>query len=131
MFLAVFFEREGRDSFDYREDIVRECRIRPGMAVATSVPAPDCSPECSRHWSDKTAESTLWISLKVCGPHQKVAADEGLKNVVGVVCSQDSVNLPDASIDLAFVCDTVTTSTFATKMALPSIEHCDPTVFWS
>src|SRR5262249_46208349 len=27
-------------------------------------------------------------------------------NVVGVVCKQDSVELPPASIDLAFICDT-------------------------
>lgn len=28
------FEHEGRDSFDHRNEIVRECQIKPGMTVA-------------------------------------------------------------------------------------------------
>lgn len=37
---------------------------------------------------------------------KKAVKEEGLNNVVGVVCSQVSVNLPEESIDLAFICDT-------------------------
>jgi ubiquinone/menaquinone biosynthesis C-methylase UbiE len=37
---------------------------------------------------------------------QKTSRDAGLKNVTPVLCSQDSVDLPSASADLVFVCDT-------------------------
>lgn len=36
---------------------------------------------------------------------KRAAKEENLSNLVGVVCGPDSVNLPDDSIDLAFVCD--------------------------
>jgi len=36
----------------------------------------------------------------------KTCKEQGFKNVVGIVCQQDSVALPANSIDLAFICDT-------------------------
>jgi len=37
---------------------------------------------------------------------ENTCKENGLTNVVGVVCPPDSVGLPAASIDLAFICDT-------------------------
>src|SRR5262249_1460517 len=37
---------------------------------------------------------------------EKTADAKGAKNVVGAVCTADSVKLPPNSIDLAFICDT-------------------------
>ena len=37
---------------------------------------------------------------------EKTCKAQDLKNVVGIVCKQDSTELPANSIDLAFICDT-------------------------
>jgi predicted methyltransferase len=101
------FEREGRDSFDHREDIVRECQIKPGMAVADIGAGTGLFTRLfSLLVGPKGRVYAVDISDKFVDHIKKAAADEGLKNVVGVVCSPDSVNLPDASIDFAFICDT-------------------------
>ena len=46
------------------------------------------------------------ISEKFVKHVEQSAEKGGLKNLVGVVCSQDSVKLPPNSIDLGFICDT-------------------------
>jgi predicted methyltransferase len=101
------FEGEGRDLYDNRHEAVEACRIKPGMVVA-----------------DIGAGTGLFTRMfsSLVGPKGKVYAvdisDEfvrhvegtckadGLDNVVGVVCHPDSVNLPNSSVDLAFICDT-------------------------
>ncbi len=101
------FEREGRDAFDHQREIVAACQIDPGMSVA-----------------DIGAGTGLFTPLfsKAVGPNGRVyavdiadnfvkhieqkAKDEGLTNVVGVLCRPDSVELPENSIDVAYICDT-------------------------
>jgi predicted methyltransferase len=101
------FEREGRDSFDHRHEIVNECRIKPGMSVAdigagtglfSRLFAPLVGPKGRVYAVDISDEFVEHV--------EKSAKAAGLNNVVGVVCTPDSVNLPPDSIDLAFVCDT-------------------------
>ncbi len=100
------FEKEGRDSFDHRHEIVKECRIRPGMTVAdigagtglfTRMFSPLVGPKGRVYAVDISDEFVEHI--------ERAAKDEGLNNVVGVACAPDSVNLPEGSIDLAFICD--------------------------
>jgi predicted methyltransferase len=101
------FEKEGRDAFDHRHQIVAACKLRPGMAVA-----------------DIGAGTGLFTRLfsKEVGPQGKVyavdiaeafvrhienaARKENVTNVEGVVCTADSVELPAESIELAYICDT-------------------------
>jgi predicted methyltransferase len=101
------FEVESREIFAKRQEIVSACKLMPGMVVA-----------------DIGAGTGLFTRLfaKEVGPGGKVFAvdiaprfiehirktceEQGLKNVVGIVCKQDSVELPAQSIDLAFICDT-------------------------
>jgi len=101
------FEREGREAYDHRKQILAACRLKPGMVVADI--------------GAGTGLFTLPFARKV-GPTGKVfavdiaetfirhiekkAREAGLKNVVGVVCAADDVKLPPASIDFAFICDT-------------------------
>lgn len=101
------FEREGRDAFDHRHEILKVCRIKPGMAVAdvgagtglfTRMFAKAVGPKGTVYAVD--------ISEKFVKHVEQSAQADGLKNVVGVVCSQDSVKLPANSVDLAFICDT-------------------------
>ncbi len=105
-FLGIF-EGESREIFAQREEIVAACKLKPGMAVA-----------------DIGAGTGLFTRLfaKTVGPQGKVYAveiaprflehidktckEQGLRNVTGVPATQTSVELPPASIDLAFVCDT-------------------------
>jgi predicted methyltransferase len=101
------FERDGRDAYDHRHEVVKAMGIKPGMVIA-----------------DIGAGTGLFtrMFLSLVGPDGKVfavdiaesfvqhiqqkAEAEGLKNVQAVTCTVDSVNLPPNSIDLAFICDT-------------------------
>ena len=100
------FEREGRDSYDHRDEIVKECRITPGMTVAdigagtglfTRLFAPLVGPKGRVYAVDISDEFVEHI--------ETTAKQDGLGNVVGVVCTPYSVNLPEDSVDLAFICD--------------------------
>jgi FkbM family methyltransferase len=101
------FEVESREIFAKRQEIVAACKLKPGLVVA-----------------DIGAGTGLFTRLfaRAVGPGGKVFAvdiaprfiahidktckEQGLKNVVGVVCKSDSVELPANSVDLAFICDT-------------------------
>ena len=100
------FEREGREIFDLRQEIVAACGIRPGSRVA-----------------DIGAGTGLFVPLfsEAVGPagivyavdivpefieHMRTnAARRGLVNVRAILCTERSVELEPASIDLAFLCD--------------------------
>jgi len=101
------FEVESREVYARRRQIVAACQLEPGMAVA-----------------DVGAGTGLFTRLfaRRVGPTGKVYAvdiaprfvrhiertceQQGLRNVVGVVCKPDSAGLPPNSVDLAFICDT-------------------------
>jgi predicted methyltransferase len=100
------FEREGREIYDRRHDIVAACALRPGMDVA-----------------DVGAGTGLFVPLlaDAVGPDGTVyaveivpefvdhlserAAAEGLTNVRAVLCTERSVELPPRSVDVVFTCD--------------------------
>jgi predicted methyltransferase len=100
------FERDGRDPYDHRFEVIKAIGLKPGMAVA-----------------DIGAGTGLFTRLfsPLVGPQGKVfavdiaenfvkhierqAQADGLTNIVGVVCQPDSANLPPGSIDLAYICD--------------------------
>ncbi|WP_197534215.1 methyltransferase domain-containing protein [Symmachiella dynata] len=101
------FENEGRDAYDHRHQIVKACQLKPGMVVAdigagtglfTRMFSPLVGPTGRIYAVD--------ISEKFLKHIESTAQEQGLKNITGVVCKQDSVNLPPNSIDLAFICDT-------------------------
>jgi SAM-dependent methyltransferase len=100
------FEREGREIYDLRERIVQAVGVRPGLRVADigsgtglftllfakelgrggSVYAVDIVPEFLRHIEA-----------------QAKTADR--PNIKTVLCTERSVELPERSVDLAFICD--------------------------
>jgi len=101
------FEREGRDAYDHRHEILKACRLKPGMEIAdigagtglfTRLFSPVVGSEGRVYAVDIAKKFMIHI--------ETTAKDEGLTNITGVVCRQDSVNLPPNSIDLAFICDT-------------------------
>jgi predicted methyltransferase len=101
------FERDGRDAYDHRHEVVKAMEIKSGMVIAdigagtglfTRMFSPLVGPE-GKVFAVDIAESFV--------EHiQQSAKAEGLTNVRAVVCTADSVNLPPSSVDLAFICDT-------------------------
>lgn len=101
------FERDGREVWERREDILRELRLRPGQVVAdigagsgffAMLMARAVGPEGRVYAVDIAPEFVDAIAER--------AAAAGLENLVGVVNDPHSVQLPPASIDLAFSSDT-------------------------
>jgi predicted methyltransferase len=101
------FEREGRDAFDHRKEIVAALGLKPGMAVADIGAGTGLF---TRMFSRVVGESgkvyAVDISDEFVEHVEKLAREQKMTNIVGVVCKPDSVALPAASIDLAFICDT-------------------------
>jgi len=101
------FEHEGRSIYDKRDEVLKACAVKPEMTIA-----------------DVGAGTGLYSRLfaKAVGPKGRVYAvdiakkfvdhtietcrQQKLDNVVGVVCTDKSVELPPESIDMAFICDT-------------------------
>jgi ubiquinone/menaquinone biosynthesis C-methylase UbiE len=101
------FEVESREIYAHRKDLVAACRLKPGVTVAdvgagtglfSRLFAPVVGPSGKVYAVD--------IAPKFIAHVEKTCREQGLKNVVGVVCKPDSVGLPERSIDLAFICDT-------------------------
>jgi ubiquinone/menaquinone biosynthesis C-methylase UbiE len=101
------FEKNGREIYDFRKEIVEACKLKPGMVVAdigagtgllTRLFAPAVG--------DMGKVYAVDIAQKFLDHIKKTCDDQGIKNVVTVRCTQTSVELSADSIDLAFICDT-------------------------
>ncbi|WP_245232725.1 class I SAM-dependent methyltransferase [Thiorhodococcus minor] len=101
------FERDGREVFDRRLDILSALQIRPGMRIAdvgagtglfTLLFAEAVGPSGRAYAVD--------VSEAFVASIRQRAAAEGLTNLVPVVNRQKSAGLEPGSVDLVFVCDT-------------------------
>ena len=101
------FEKEGRDVYDKRHEIVKACNVKKGMFIAdigagtglhTKLFAKAVGPRGRVYAVD--------IAAKFVDHVVKTAREQDLTNVVGVVCKADSVELSVKSVDMAFICDT-------------------------
>ena len=103
----VRFEREGRDAFDHRNEIVEACGLKPGMIVADVGAGTGLF---TRMFAREVgADGTVYavdISDKFLEHIKETAQEAKLNNIVYVQCEQDSVGLPANSIDMAYICDT-------------------------
>lgn len=100
------FEREGREVHDQRERIVQTAQVQPGMAVAdigtgTGLFLPSLATATGAQ-GKVYAVDIVPDFLKHIAARMKEA---GVTNVETVLCTERSVELPPASIDLAFICD--------------------------
>ena len=101
------FEKEGREVYDHREEIIEACQLKPGMVVAdigagTGLFTRMIAPRVT----DRGQVFAVDIAKEFVEHVEKVCRDEGIKNVKGVVCTPESTALPENSVDLAFICDT-------------------------
>lgn len=101
------FERDGREVWDRRADIIRHLRLQPGQAVAdvgagtgffSTLMAREVGPG-GRIYAVDIARNFVEASVQR-------ARDQGLNNVVGIVNDAHSVGLPPNSTDLVFTSDT-------------------------
>lgn len=101
------FEVESREIFAQRARIAGQLSLRPGMAVAdvgagtglfTFLFAPKVGPEGRVY--------AVEIAPKFVAHIEQQAAQRKLTNVQAVLCTERSVELPERSVDLVFVCDT-------------------------
>ena len=101
------FEKEGRDVYDHRQEVVAALKIRSGMAVADVGAGTGLF---TRMFSPLVGESgkvyAVDISEAFVKHVERIAHQQQMKNIVGVVCTPDSVELPPTSVDLVFICDT-------------------------
>lgn len=101
------FERDGREIWDRRHDIIRHLQLRPGQAVAdigagTGFLSLMMAEAVGRHGRVYAVDIARNF---VDGTVQRARA-RGLDNVTGVINDQHGAGLAPNSIDLAFTSDT-------------------------
>jgi ubiquinone/menaquinone biosynthesis C-methylase UbiE len=101
------FEKQGREIWDRRDEIVEKVGLKPGESVAdVGAGTGFFSFLFSKRVGEKGTVYSVDILPEFVEAIRKDAAARGLANVKPVLCKADSVELPPASIDAAFVCDT-------------------------
>lgn len=101
------FERDGREIWDRRGDIIQALRLRPGQVVADiGAGTGFLAVMMARGVLPGGRVYAVDIAKNFVDGTVRRARDKGLGNVIGVVNDQRSVRLPDNSIDLAFTSDT-------------------------
>ena len=101
------FEIESREVFAQREAIVKACEIEPGMTVADVGAGTGLFTRLfAEAVGAKGRVFAVDIAPKFIAHIQESARKLGLPNVSAVLGTDQSVELPAKSIDLAFICDT-------------------------
>ena len=101
------FEVESREVYDYQKEIIAALKIAPGTAIADIGAGTGLYME---PFSKATGDAGKVFSVDIAPAFIKHLTDRKekaeLANVEVVLCAEDSVKLPESSVDLAFVCDT-------------------------
>ncbi len=101
------FEGESRETYQKRQEIVAACKLKPGMVVADVGAGTGLY---TRLFAEEVGkEGTVYavdISPKFLEHIKASASNLGVTNVKTVLGTDYSVELPEASVDLVFICDT-------------------------
>ncbi len=101
------FERDGREIWDRRGDIIRHLRLQPGQAIAdVGAGTGFFSLLMAREVGATGRVYAVDIAKNFVDASVQRAREQGLDNVIGVVNDQQSVHLAPASVDLVFISDT-------------------------
>lgn len=101
------FEHEGREVYDQRERIVQAVGLKPGMTIAdvgagTGLFSKLFSPAVGAQ-GRVYAEDISEVFIRNI---RRIAHEQGLHNLVGIVGTDKNASLPPDSMDRIFVCDT-------------------------
>ena len=101
------FERDGREVWDRRFDILDRLRLAPGQSVADVGAGTGFFTALMASAVGSTGTVyAVDIARNFVEASVRRAAEQGFDNVVGIVNSQQGVGLDDASVDLVFISDT-------------------------
>jgi len=101
------FERDGREVWDRRDDIIRHLGLRPGLKIADIGSGTGFfTALMAAAVGDSGRVYAVDIAPRFVEASVQRARDRGMNNVVGVVNDQHGVRLSPDSVDLAFTSDT-------------------------
>jgi len=101
------FERDGREVFDKRANVLEACKLKPGMAIADVGAGTGLFTRLfARKVGDGGRVYAVDISTKFVDHIEAKCRELNIQNVVSQVCKPDDVALPPNSVDLVFICDT-------------------------
>lgn len=101
------FERDGREVWDRRMDIIRHLRLVPGQFVAdVGAGTGFFTALMAREVGEDGRIYAVDIAPRFVEASVQLARDQGMNNVVGVVNDQHGVRLPAGSVDRVFISDT-------------------------
>ena len=101
------FERDGREVWDRRHDIIRHLRLSPGLFVADiGAGTGFFTALIAREVGERGRVYAVDIAPRFVEASVQRAGDQGMRHVVGVVNDQHSVQLPADSVDRVFISDT-------------------------
>lgn len=100
------FETESREIFHQREKIVAAAGLKPGMAMADIGAGTGLF---TLHFAQAVGANGKVYAVEIAKnflEHIKARASKAsASNVQTILCTEKSVELPEAAIDLAFICD--------------------------
>ena len=101
------FEIESREVYLNRKEVVEACEIAAGDVVADVGAGTGLF---TRLFSGEVGNDG-WVYAVDIVPRflqhiNQEAGKKGLKNITGVLCAENSSNLPPNSVDVVFICDT-------------------------
>lgn len=101
------FERNGRDVYDKRNEILAACNIKTGMAIADVGAGTGLF---TRMFSPLVGQEGCVYAVDIAESFVKdietKSKEAGTTNVKCIVCSPEDTKLPPDSVDLVFTCDT-------------------------
>jgi len=101
------FESPGREVYDYRREILAAADPQPGMDIADIGAGTGLF---TRLFADAVGPSGQVFAVDIAADFvrtiERIAARQGLENIVGIVNSQGDSGLAPESVDLVFICDT-------------------------
>ena len=100
------FEIESREIYTLRTRILAACKINAGDKIADVGSGTGLFTRLfSVEVGDEGWVYAIDISTRLLEHVNSEASKNDLHNITGVLCAEDSVNLPPESVDIAFACD--------------------------
>jgi acetyl esterase/lipase/SAM-dependent methyltransferase len=101
------FEGESREIFTARKEILAACKLKPGLAVADIGAGTGLF---TRLIAGEVGQAgkvyAVDIAAKFLDHIKKTCQEANITNVETIQCTDRSAELPEGSIDVAFICDT-------------------------